>query len=214
MSVVTSDDTLRALVEDAAHGRFPTPDGTVRTLPRPAGPVSAVLSFAAHSVVAADVDPAWVARRVPAGDLGAPLSAAFLHALEVATGGRAGSLDVVLAAFGRSGLPPLPLAVAADVEHQRVRRAERYRSDLRTWTAPGGLVLVGRGLVGRWEASFEVEPEARSRGLGRALADAAKHLVPAGEPLFLQVAPGNVPSLRAVLAAGYTPIGAEVLFLH
>ncbi|MBA2279920.1 MAG: hypothetical protein H0W25_01600 [Acidimicrobiia bacterium] len=37
--------------------------------------------------------------------------------------------------------------------------------------------------------------------------------MPAGEPLFVQVAPGNVPSLRAVLATqAYSPVGAELLF--
>jgi hypothetical protein len=46
------------------------------------------------------------------------------------------------------------------------------------------------------------------------LAYAARYLIPDGEQLFVQVAPGNVPSLRAVLAAGFTPIGAEVLLLH
>ena len=46
------------------------------------------------------------------------------------------------------------------------------------------------------------------------LAAAARGLVPAGEHLFAQVAPGNVASLRAFLAAGYRPIGAEVLFLR
>jgi hypothetical protein len=30
--------------------------------------------------------------------------------------------------------------------------------------------------------------------------------------VFAQVAPGNVSSLRAVLAGGFTPIGAEILF--
>jgi RimJ/RimL family protein N-acetyltransferase len=32
------------------------------------------------------------------------------------------------------------------------------------------------------------------------------------EPLWAQVAPANVASLRAFLAAGYRPVGAEVLF--
>jgi hypothetical protein len=39
-------------------------------------------------------------------------------------------------------------------------------------------------------------------------------LAPRGEPLFAQVAPGNAASLRAFLAAGYRPVGAEVLFLR
>jgi hypothetical protein len=36
-------------------------------------------------------------------------------------------------------------------------------------------------------------------------------LVPAGEPVFAAVAPGNACSLRAFLAAGFTPVGSEVI---
>jgi hypothetical protein len=75
----------------------------------------------------------------------------------------------------------------------------------------GAVLLLGRGLAGRWELAFEVDPDRRDRGLGRTLATAARHLVPAGEPLFAQVTPGNVASVRALLAAGYTPIASEVL---
>ena len=46
----------------------------------------------------------------------------------------------------------------------------------------------------------------------RALADAARSLSD-GEPVFAQVSPGNVSSLRAFLAADYRPIASEVLFL-
>ena len=45
-----------------------------------------------------------------------------------------------------------------------------------------------------------------------ALAAAAPALVPGGERVWAQVAPANVASLRAFLAAGYRPVGAEVLF--
>ena len=51
-----------------------------------------------------------------------------------------------------------------------------------------------------------------NRGLGRLLVAAARHLTPPGEPLFAQVAPGNAASLRVVEAAGFRPVGAEVLF--
>jgi len=34
--------------------------------------------------------------------------------------------------------------------------------------------------------------------------------VPGGEPLWAQVAPANAASVRAFLAAGFTPVGAEV----
>ena len=53
----------------------------------------------------------------------------------------------------------------------------------------------------------------RGQGLGRTLAAVSMLAVPRGERVFVQVAPGNAASLRAVLAAGFHPIGAEVLFL-
>jgi hypothetical protein len=49
------------------------------------------------------------------------------------------------------------------------------------------------------------------RGTGRGLIGDALRLVPAGEPVFAAVAPGNARSLRAFLAAGFTPLGSEVL---
>jgi len=35
---------------------------------------------------------------------------------------------------------------------------------------------------------------------------------PVNEAVFAEVAPGNARSLRAVLACGFHPVGAEVLF--
>ena len=124
-----------------------------------------------------------------------------------------GSIDAVLAAPG-TDRPDTP---RADRGHgprpPRVVRALRYREDVRVWrTSDGaGHLVVGRGLAGRWETAFEVDPAARGRGLGRRLAAAARTLAPPGEPVWAQVAPGNAASLRAVLAAGYSPVCAEVL---
>jgi GNAT superfamily N-acetyltransferase len=177
--------------------------------------VDALLAFTAHHVIAADVDPDLVAARLPDGDLSAPMSAAFLGWLGERLGSRPGSLDVVLAAGGLGGTPPLELVPAVDLDrHQRVARALRYRRDLAVWTDPegAGVLTVGRGLAGRLELAFEVDPARRGRGLGRLLVAAARHLTPPGEPLFAQVAPGNVASLRVVQAAGFRPVGAEVLF--
>ncbi len=91
------------------------------------------------------------------------------------------------------------------------RRALRYRDDVRAWQAPGGVLMLGRGVAGRFEVAIEVEPAFRGRGLGNCLAVAARHLVPAGQPLWAQIAPGNAASVRAFLAAGFRPVGAEAL---
>ena len=187
----------------------------VEVWPAPPGAVDAVLAFTAHHVVAAGVDPALVAARLPEGDLTAPMSPGFLGWLGEQLGSLPGSLDVVLAARGLGGEPPLELGAGVDPDrHPRAARASRYRGDLEVWTSPdgAGVLVLGRGLAGRREVSFEVDPGRRNRGLGRLLVAAARHLTPPGEPLFAQVAPGNAASLRVVQAAGFRPIGAEVLF--
>jgi GNAT superfamily N-acetyltransferase len=163
-------------------------------------------------VVAADVDPEWVTAAVAWDPIAAPLGARFLSALADRTGAEPGVLDAVLVA------PPGPATGLelrpAEIDHPRVARALLHRTDVRVWTTSdgAGLLTVGRGVAGRWEVSLEVEPACRGRGLGSALAAAARSLLPGGAPLWAQVAPANTASLRAFLAAGYRPVGAEVLF--
>ena len=95
-------------------------------------------------------------------------------------------------------------------------RAERHREDVSVYSDPDetAVVVLGSGLAGRREISLDVEEAARGRGLGRRLVLAARTLVPEEEFVFAQVAPGNAASLRAFLAAGFTPIGSEMLFLR
>jgi GNAT superfamily N-acetyltransferase len=115
-----------------------------------------------------------------------------------------------------AGAPPSVAGIVLEpvvaAESARLRRAERYRVDVRAWTVPGAILIVGRGLAGRWEVSLEVDPSHRGHGLGRALVAAAPGLIPPGQPLWAQVSPANVASLRMFLAAGYRPVAAEVLF--
>jgi hypothetical protein len=93
-----------------------------------------------------------------------------------------------------------------------VHRAERHRRDVRVLGNDDGLVIVGRGLVGRWELSVELFDTGRSSaGAGRALITVGLGLVPEGEPCWAQVAAGNARSLRACLGAGFRPICSEVL---
>jgi GNAT superfamily N-acetyltransferase len=187
----------------------PPADASVTVLPAPLGARAVVVGGTAWHVVAADVHPEWVAARVADDPIAAPLSARFLSALADRIGYEPGVLDNVLVASpGASDLELVP----ADLEHPRVERALLHRSDVRVWaTRDGaGLLTLGRGVAGRWEVSLEVDPACRGRGLGTALARAARSLV--SGPLWAQVAPGNTASLRAFLAAGYRPVGAEVLF--
>ena len=188
-SATTASTALRRLVEDAAAGRFPAADGATEFLPSPDGPVHAVLAFTAHHVVAADVDPDDALAHLDPDDIAAPMGAPFPDELH---------------------------EITPDAAHFRISRALRYRTEVRAWVSAdrSGILVLGRGLAGRWEAAFEVPPAARGRGLGRTLAAVSMLAVPRGERVFLQVAPGNAASLRAALGAGFHPIGAEVLFLR
>ena len=201
----------------AADGRFPDPDGTLAVVPAPHPHRAAVVAFTAHSLVATDLPPAEVRAQLAPDDFGAPVAAPFLAWLGQRLGATPGMLDAVL--VHRAAPPPatagLTLVPAPHGhEHPRVARARRLRQDVQVLTTPDdqGLVTLGRGLVGRWEISLELAPAARGRGLGRAMLAAARALLPPEAPLFAQVSPGNAQSLRAFLAAGYRPIGAEVLF--
>lgn len=207
---------MARILDDAARGIFPPSDGTVTVVPQPSHRDAGVLSFSAHAVVFTDEDPAWV-RSTLAGTLvdplAAPLSPAFLTALEQRTGRLVANIDLLTVAGRLAGEPPLALREIQDREHPRIVRALRYRHDVRAWTVPGGLLVLGRAVAGRWEAAIEVDPAARGQGLGRALALSARHLLPEGDALWAQQAPGNATSVRAFQAAGYRPVGAEALLV-
>jgi hypothetical protein len=174
----------------AADGPLPSPDGQVEVHPGQPGKAAAVVAFPAHFYVLAPVDPRWVEETLPPGDYSARgsrwrwrIASARTSALATPCSPRSR-----LAAFahGRDGgVAPDEIT---DGAHPRIRRAHRYRDDVRAWRTNDGLghVVLGRGLVGRWEVSFEVEHAARGRGLGRELAAAALGLLPAGTPVFAQ----------------------------
>jgi GNAT superfamily N-acetyltransferase len=170
-----------------------------------------VIAFTAHSVVFVDLDPAWVRGLLPPGDLSGPLLPPFLQALSVATGRRVNSTDLLCVAAAEPGSPELMLTPAMPSGHRRVVRALRHRDGVRVWETPGAIVSIGWGVAGRCEVALEVEPGYRGKGLGRELAAAARHLVPEGTPLWAQIAPGNAASVRAFLAAGFRPVGAEAM---
>ncbi|MFE1578223.1 GNAT family protein [Streptomyces fradiae] len=209
-----SDEVARVL-QAAARGDFPVPDGTTRIVPQPGPRDAGVLAFTAHSLVFLDEDPAWIRGELAAAGsdpLAASMSPLFLASLIRRTGRFVGTVDLLTVAPALPGKPPLPLRAIEDPEHPRVARARKYRDDVRVWRADGGVLVLGRAVAGRWEAAVEVDEDARGRGLGVRLAVAARHLVPDGH-VWAQQSPGNARCVRAFQAAGYRAVCAEALLV-
>jgi hypothetical protein len=206
--------SLAEILDAAAAGRFPPPDGETIVVPQASPRDAGVVAFTAHSVVFTDEDPAWVRKALSntgADALAASMSPRFLAAFLDRTGRSADTIDLLTVASALPGDPPVELRRIDDQDLPRVRRARRHRDDVRLWSTDGGLLVLGRGVAGRWEVALEVDERAGHRGLGRALATAARHLVPDGEPVWSQQATGNTRSIRVFQAAGYRPVAAEFL---
>ncbi|MGK4585026.1 GNAT family N-acetyltransferase [Kitasatospora sp. HPMI-4] len=208
---------LEKILAKAAGGMFPPADGSVTVVPQPNEREEGVIAFSAHAVVFTQEDPEWVRKAIaiaPADPLAAPMSPFFLSEFAERTGRAMNTIDLLTVADRLPGEPPIPVQPIEDREHPRIARALLFRDDVRAWSVPGGVLVLGRGVAGRWEVAVEVDPQARGRGLGRALAVAARHLLPEGEHLWSQQTPGNVTSVRAFQAAGYRPVGSEALLVH
>ncbi|MFF0448474.1 GNAT family N-acetyltransferase [Streptomyces sp. NPDC004609] len=206
-------DELGRILEAAARGEFPAPDGTTSVIGQPNARDAGVLAFTAHSVVFTDEDPAWVRERLaaaPSDPLAAAMNPVFLAELLARTGRTMSTIDLTTVAKALPGPPEVELREIGDPGHPRVARALAYRDGVRVWAADGGVVVLGRGLAGRWECAVEVDEDARGRGLGVALARAARHLVP-DAAVWAQVAPGNARSVRAFQRAGFRAVGSEAL---
>lgn len=203
---------LTALLE-AAEGRFPPVDGVVTVVPGLGRGLECATAFTGHAVVATGLADAAVQRQRPDG-FGGSMAPDFLRWIAGARGW-VGSIDNVLVARGTGGVPRLPLLKPGereDVEStHRVRYAREVRDEVRVFGDERGLVILAAGVAGRLELSIEAEPQGHGRGWGRSLLVDALTVVPAGEPLFAAVAPGNARSLRAFLATGFVPVGSEVL---
>ncbi|WP_328536573.1 GNAT family N-acetyltransferase [Streptomyces sp. NBC_00344] len=207
--------SLSGILAAAARGVFPPPDGSTTLVAQPNGRDAGVLAFTAHSVIFLDEDPEWLRAALAGTDsdpLAAPMNPGFLAALMARTGRRMNTIDLLTAAPALPGEPSLALREIDDPEHPRVARAVTFRDGVRVWAADGGLLVLGRGVAGRWEAAIEVDDAARGRGLGPRLAVAARHLVGDGF-VWAQQSPGNARSVRAFQKAGYRPVGSEALLV-
>jgi GNAT superfamily N-acetyltransferase len=198
---------LGRILRAAAGGEFPPVDGLVDVVPPYLGGVEAVVAFTGHAVVAT---------RLPLGALVAAGADGFAGATSIPVmtllageGGTVDVLDALLVAPGTGG-GTLPARTDLD-DHPRVGYARAWRRDVRVFGDERGMVTLSRGLGGLLELSFEVDADRRGAGLGRGLLQVALALAPPDEPVLAAVAPGNAASLRALLAAGFTPLGSVQL---
>ncbi len=93
--------------------------------------------------------------------------------------------------------------------------AEELRDDVEVFGWPDRddvVVTRGSSFGGLAVVSYEIAPDARGQGLGTRTVEAARALVPSGEPVVALVSPGNVSSLRAALRAGFEPVGSVQLY--
>jgi hypothetical protein len=197
---------LLRLLLDAADGRFPPVDGRVTVLPGLGRGLSCSVAFTGHAVIATDLPEAAVLDRRPNG-FGGSMTPDFLRWL-AGPDRVIGEVDAMLTARGTGGPPALTERQDAEQTH-RVRYAREVRTGVRVFGDERGFVTLSDGLAGRRELSIELEQP--GAGLGRALLADALTLLPEGTPVFAAVSPGNARSLRAFLAAGFTPVGSESL---
>jgi hypothetical protein len=209
-----AEHPLGRLIDGAANGRFPPADGSWRRVPPWRPGVEAIVAFTGHAVFAveADISDSLLA------DLGADGFGGAHHPrlIGVLAGadGWIDSLDMLLVArgTGRSRLVDRPDLAA----HPRAAFAARVRDRPRVMGYPdqgrSDLAIISRGIGGLSEVSFEVEPGRRGSGDGAGLVSDALSAIPAGEVAVAAVAPGNAASVRALLTAGFVPVGSSQLF--
>jgi len=199
---------LTAVLDAAVAGSYPSADGLSEVLPPDPWGWSAVVAMTGHAYVLTDLDPGELAA-LGADGLGGASHPAVLQRI-AGSGGRIGTLDALL--LGRGAVGAVLARRADGDDHPRARRARAQRRDVEVFGDETGLVVLGRGLVGRREISVELlDPATTSAGHGRRLIRAGLAALAPGEPVWAQVSSGNARSLRAFLACGFVPVGSEVL---
>lgn len=200
---------LRELLERAAAGRFPEPDGGFsRTSPWRDG-VEGAIAFTGHAVIAVEED---VSDRALAG-LGVH-GFGGAHdprtTLALAGDGEIGVLDALLLGRGTgAGAPLVPRPDLAATD--RVRHAGQWRTEVAVHGLPdpavSSLATLSRGIGGLPEVGIQAE-----HGHATTLLDGVLGLLPAGEAVLASVTPGNARSLRFFLGRGFLPVASVQLW--
>ena len=175
---------LATVLAAAVGGRFPAADGRVEVLPTDDHGTSAVVAMTGHAYVLADVD-----RHELSGSLRTAPADSAARCIPTCCAGWPG-------VTGRSARSTSCSRHAASAARRR-RRRRSMASPRRapsaspgrcatagTWrwsVEPDGVVVLGRGLVGRRELSVELfDPSAVSTGAGRRLIAAGLRVRPGG----------------------------------
>lgn len=211
---MTAESThpIQRVLQHAAQGNFPTPDGTTTVLP-PCDGRHGVVAMTAALFVMTDIAAGEILQRLDPTDIGAAMRSPFLTWLAQESGLACGFIDIVMARRGIGGTPQ-HLNDVDSHESPRAARSNEHRDAVQIMAAADqrGVVTIGRGLARRLEMSIELPTDQRYRGLGTEMILDGLRAIDPEEVVFAQVSPGNAASLRAFLAADFRPVGAEVLF--
>jgi len=214
---VTREHPLAALIAAAAAGRYPAADGSWRRVPPWHPGLEAVIAFTGHAVLAvADDIPDRLLVSLGADGFGGAHDPRLITAL-AGPGGWIDSLDMLMAGrgTGHRELPPRLTARPDLATHPRAAFAARIRDQPRVLGYPAprrALAVISQGIAGLTELSFELEPGHRGQGASSTLVRDALTAVPSGQLVLAAVAPGNAASVRALLSAGFAPLGSLQLF--
>lgn len=208
---------LGKLIASVADGQFVPVDGGWQRVPPWRPHLEAIVSFTGHAVLAlAPHTSDDLLVKLGVDGFGGAHDPRLIAAL-AGPGGWIDSLDVLLAGRGIGGPTVAPRLVNRPdlAELPRAHFAAEIRDNLKILGYPdrdrSALVTLSHGVAGLLELSFEIEPDHRGGG-GTALIEDAMSVVPSRQLVVSAVAPGNATSLRALLSAGFTPLGSMQLF--
>ena len=216
-SATGARQALAAMLESAAAGKFPAADGSVVVLPQPSERDAGVISLTGFAVIFADADREWVTGAVAARR---PVRSAERE-LPPRTR-RAPRPEDAQHRHADLRRPPRRTAGAGTrpdraVSQRRIGgiRGSPGRCSTATMCAPGKRRAALCCSAAASPAATRSPSRSTRRTAEAALAPALRKLRGTSSRtaarLWAQIAPANAASVRAFLAAGFRPIGAEAL---